>query len=105
MPSSAAVATPCRRANGLCTPGEPPALRLALAALAGYTATPADAYAAIWEGWIAGDPAPEAPRVPIPNRMMLLFTGPVGLLRDAPELARFGPQLTAFMRHIAASLR
>ena len=32
-------------------PGEDPALRVALATLATYTATPASGYAAIWEGW------------------------------------------------------
>jgi hypothetical protein len=69
--------------------GEDPALRLALETLASYTATPDRAYAAIWEGW-GGDPLPEAPRVPIPNRAMLLFTGPVGVLRDAPALAWYG---------------
>lgn len=76
--------------EGVDTPGEPPALRLALATLAGYTAIPADAYAAIWEGWTSRHPAPEAPRVPILNRMMLLFTCPVAQLRDAPELAWYG---------------
>lgn len=70
--------------------GEDPALRLALATLATYTATPASGYAAIWEGWTSGHPAPEAPRVQIPNRAMLLFTGPVGVLRDAPALAWYG---------------
>jgi hypothetical protein len=69
--------------------GEDPVLRQALATLATYTATPATAYAAIWEGW-GGDPTPEAPRVPIPHRAMLLFTGPVGVLRDAPALAWYG---------------
>jgi hypothetical protein len=69
--------------------GEDPALRLALATLATYTATPASGYAAIWEGW-GGEPSPEAPRVPIPHRAMLLFTGPVGVLRDAPALAWYG---------------
>ena len=54
--------------------GEDPALRLALATLATHTATPASGYAAIWEGW-GGDLPPEAPRVPIPHREMLLFTG------------------------------
>jgi hypothetical protein len=75
--------------DGADMAGEDPALRLALATLATYTATPASGYAAIWEGW-GGGPAPEAPRVPIPHRAMLLFTGPVGLLRDAPHLAWYG---------------
>lgn len=66
------------------------ALRVALATLAAYTATPASGYAAIWEGWGGPEPAPQAPRVAIPNRAMLLFTGPVGVLRDAPALAWYG---------------
>ena len=69
--------------------GEDPALRLTLATLATYTTTPATGYAAIWEGW-GGGPSPQAPRVPIPHRTMLLFTGPVGVLRDAPALAWYG---------------
>jgi hypothetical protein len=69
--------------------GEDPALRLALETLASHTATPDRAYAAIWEGW-GGSPTPDAPRVPIPHRAMLLFTGPVGVLRDAAELAWYG---------------
>jgi hypothetical protein len=69
--------------------GEDPALRLALATLATHTGTPATAYAAVWEGW-GGGPPPEAPRVLIPHRAMLLFTGPVGTLRDAPALAWYG---------------
>jgi hypothetical protein len=77
-------------AHGVDPAGERPALRVALATLASYTATPASAYAAIWEGWIGGVPAPQAPRVQIPHRAMLLFTGPVGVLRDAPALAWFG---------------
>ena len=73
-------------------PGEAPAdpVRAALATLGSYTATPAKAYAAIWEGWVSGQPAPRAPRVEIPNRAMLLFTGPVEVLRDAPTLAWYG---------------
>jgi hypothetical protein len=70
--------------------GEYPALRAALTTLAQYTATPATAYAAIWEGWAGRDPAPDAPLVDIPNRAMLLFTGPVEVLRDAPALAWYG---------------
>jgi hypothetical protein len=68
-------------ADGVDPAGEQPALRVALATLASYTATPASGYAAIWEGWISGDLAPQAPRVPIPHRAMLLFTGPVGVQR------------------------
>ena len=78
-------------AHGVDPAGEQPALRVALATLASYTATPASGYAAIWEGWISGAPAPQAPRVQIPHRAMLLFTGPVGVLRDAPALAWYGP--------------
>jgi len=77
-------------ADGVEPAGEQPALRVALATLASYTATPASGYAAIWEGWTSRDPAPHAPRVQIPHRAMLLFTGPVGVLRDAPALAWYG---------------
>jgi hypothetical protein len=67
--------------------GELLSLRRVLETLASHTATPNAAYAAIWEGWTGGDPAPDAPRIPVPNRTMLLFTGPVVALRDAPALA------------------
>jgi len=72
--------------------GEPPddAVRAALTVLDSYTTTPSQGYAAIWEGWVSGTPAPQAPRVEIPNRAMLLFTGPVQALRDAPALAWYG---------------
>jgi len=72
--------------------GEAPvdAVRAALAALGSYTATPSKAYAAIWEGWTSIAPPPQAPRVEIPNRAMLLFTGPVEALRDAPAVAWYG---------------
>ena len=76
--------------DGADPTGEDPALRLALATLAAYTATPTSGYAAIWEGWTSGGPAPQAPRVQIPHRTMLLFTGPVEVLRDAPALAWYG---------------
>jgi hypothetical protein len=76
--------------HGADMAGEDPAFRRALETLATYTATPASGYAAIWEGWTSGHRAPEAPRVQIPNRAMLLFTGPVGVLRDAPALAWYG---------------
>ena len=62
-------------------------LRRALTTLARYTTTPSAAYAAVWEGWTAGDPAPDAPRLHIPNRTMLLFSGAVEVLRDAPARA------------------
>lgn len=62
----------------------------ALAALASHTTTPDRGYAAVWEGWGGGPPSPLAPRVPIPNREMLLFTGRVESLRDAPAIAWYG---------------
>jgi hypothetical protein len=77
-------------ADGAGREGEEPALRTALATLVGHTTTPASGYAAIWESWISGVPAPRAPRVAIPDRVMLLFTGPVEELRDAPALAWYG---------------
>lgn len=71
--------------------GEDPALRRALSILAAHTSSAGQAYAAIWDGWIGGDPpSPVAPRIEIENRAMLLFTGPVEMLRDAPSLAWFG---------------
>ena len=39
---------------------------------------------------MSGVSAPQAPRVEIPHRVMLLFTGAVGALRDAPALAWYG---------------
>lgn len=72
------------------TEGEDPALRVALATLATCTTTPTTGYAAVWEGWGGGEPAPRAPRVAVPHREMLLFTGPVDVLRDAPALAWHG---------------
>lgn len=71
--------------------GEPPAfdaVRAALAALSAHTAA-TGGYAAVWEGW-GGVPAPRAPRVEIPHRPMLLFTGPLEALRDAPALGWYG---------------
>lgn len=77
-------------ASGSNEPGEEEdSVRSALETLAHHTNTPANGYAAIWEGW-GGDPIPEAPRVPIPHRTMLLFTGPVEVLRDAAELGWYG---------------
>ena len=70
--------------------GEEPALRNALAILEAHTTMPGLGYAAVWEGWTGREPAPAAPRVAIPHRTMLLFTGPVDELRDAPALAWFG---------------
>jgi hypothetical protein len=66
------------------------AVRAALASLSSYTTTPSRGYAAIWEGWVSGTPTPQAPLVEIPHRVMLLFTGPVEALRDAPALAWYG---------------
>lgn len=68
---------------------EPPAdaVRGALMTLASCTTTADRGYAAVWEGWGGGPPAPQAPHVHIPHREMLLFTGPVEELRDAPSLA------------------
>ena len=76
--------------DGVDREGEDPSLRAALATLSDHTGTPATGYAAIWEGWTAFHPAPTAPRVEIPERTMLLFTGPVADLRDAPALAWLG---------------
>ena len=69
--------------------GELPSLRTALMTLTSFTATPDSGYAAIWEGW-SGGWSPRAPRVAIPHREMLLFTGPLTALRDAPALAWLG---------------
>lgn len=66
------------------------ALRTALSTLAGHTTTPRSGYAAIWECWTTRGPAASAPRVMVPNRPMLLFTGPVGELRDAPAVVWYG---------------
>ena len=66
------------------------AVRAALASLGSYTTTSSRWYAAIWQGWVSEASAPQAPRVEIPNRAMLLFTGPVEALRDAPALAWYG---------------
>ena len=76
--------------DGFDQADEAAALRVALETLASWTSTPDSGYAAIWEGWVSGARAPEAPRLEIPNRAMLLFTGPVGVLRDAPALAWYG---------------
>jgi hypothetical protein len=71
-------------------PGEDRRLRTALTTLAAHTTTPETGYAAIWEDWTSRGPTPRAPRVTIPNRNMLLFTGRVDDLRDAPALAWYG---------------
>lgn len=59
----------------------------ALVTLALHTTTADRGYAAVWEGWGGGPTTPQAPRVPIPNREMLLFTGRVEELREAPAPA------------------
>jgi hypothetical protein len=66
------------------------AVRAALVTLRSYTTTPSQGYAGVWEGWTNRTPAPQAPRVEIPHRKMLLFTGPVDALRDAPAQAWYG---------------
>jgi hypothetical protein len=78
--------------------GEAPAgaVRAALAVLSAYTTTPSQGYAAIWEGWTSAALPPQAPRVEIPHRVMLLFTGPVEALRDAPAVAWYGSAASIF---------
>jgi hypothetical protein len=70
--------------------GEADRVRSALAALERVTTTPSVGYAAIWEGWGGRGPTPDAPRIVIPNRTFVLFTGPVAVLRDAAALAWHG---------------
>lgn len=62
-------------------------VRAALAVLALQTCEPERGYAAVWEGWCGTLPPTEAPRVHIPTREMLLYTGPVDVLWDAPRSA------------------
>lgn len=69
------------------TRGEAPALRTALAALAGHTATPENAYAAVWKGRISGGPVPSAPRVAIPE-----LTALSAALPGAVRRATYGEQ-------------
>ena len=87
-----------RGADASSPPGGAPAdaVRAALTALGSYTATPSEGYAAIWAGWTSRALPPQAPRVDIPNRAMLLFTGPVEVLRDAPALAWYGSAAGVF---------
>jgi hypothetical protein len=73
--------------SSLLGDGEDPVLRSALATLAGHTTTPSVAYAAIWEGWTGAAQRPAAPVLRLRHRTMLLFTGAVDELRDAPTLA------------------
>ncbi len=73
-----------------------------LEVLAEHTTTPEVGYAAVWEGWgaeLAG-PAAQAPRVEVPERPMLLLTGPVLALRDAPSLG-FHATVGGFPPHLA----
>lgn len=89
----ARIAFPQDSGAGAGSPsGEAPAdaVRAALTVLGSYTTTSSQGYAAIWEGWTSMAPPPQAPRVEIPNRVMLLFTGPVEALRDAPAVAWYG---------------
>lgn len=62
-------------------------VRAALVTLASHTSTPDRGNVAVWEGWNGYPNPPSAPRLEIPNRKMLLFTGPLEMLRDAPALA------------------
>lgn len=67
-----------------------PIYQIVLQTLTHFTQTPGSGFAAIWAGWTsAAFPTPEAPRVSI-DEPMLLFTGPISLLSDAPHLAWFG---------------
>jgi hypothetical protein len=76
-------------------------VRAALVVLAGRTSTPTRAYAAVWEGWGGRSPAPPAPRVAVPHREMLLFTGTVEELRDAPGEAWDGSAEGSVPPHLA----
>jgi hypothetical protein len=77
------------------------AVRTALTTLVNHTSTPANAYAAIWEGWGGRGPVPEAPWVHIPHRAMLLFGGAVAVLRDAAGLAWSGRAQDGVEPHLA----
>ena len=59
-------------------------VRAALVTLASHTSTPDRGNVAVWEGWNGHPNPPSAPRLEIPNRKMLLFAGPLEMLRDAP---------------------
>jgi hypothetical protein len=77
-------------AEGADRDGEEHTLRAALATLVDHTATPGTGYAAIWEGWTSRASVPQAPRLPIPEREMVLFAGRIDELRDAPALGWYG---------------
>ena len=82
--------------QGVDPEGEQVSLRVVIETLAAHTTTPEAGYAAVWEGWSSGSGAPTAPQVEIPHRTMLLFTGPVRVLRDAPTLAWYGDATGGF---------
>ncbi|MCW2817771.1 MAG: hypothetical protein JWR42_558 [Marmoricola sp.] len=82
-----ALAKPSDGPDDVDGPDRGTPVRSALAVLAGHTTTPTHAYAAIWEGWTGHGAIVDAPRVEVPHRAMLLFTGPVSLLGNAPALA------------------
>lgn len=63
--------------------------QVAITTLSAHTTTPDTAFAAVWAGWV-NHPAPVAPRVLLPHRTMLLFTGPVTALWATPSLAWYG---------------
>lgn len=75
-------------------------VRAALTTLARHTPTPTG-FVAIWEGWGGRSPDPVAPRIAIPNREMLLFTGPIEEFRKAPSLAWEGVELDWTPPHLA----
>lgn len=76
-------------------------VREAFRVLAGHTTTPDACYAAIWEGWTSAGTPPQAPRVVIPHRTMLLVMGHVDALRDAPSLVWHGTTGDAAPPHLA----
>ena len=79
------------------------AVQAALHTLRSFTSTPTRCYAAIWEGWTSGAATPDAPRVPVPERAMLLFEAPLDVLRDTPSLAWSLPTIpgSGFAPHLA----
>jgi hypothetical protein len=66
---------------------DPDVLAALLDVLAGHTATPQECWFCLWEGWggIVGEP--DQPRVQVPGRELLLFTGPL------PAAARTGSRV------------
>lgn len=61
-------------------------VREVLAFLSQSSPSASAGFAAVWEGWGGNPWQPGAPRVPIPNREMLLFEGRTDELRDAPAI-------------------